>query len=103
MRDEDGYTGPATLVVGDREFGVDVDLRGYFQPIDGLYHWYGRVSAHSGLDEFLRGKKHTVVVRTDEGEASGELADPDMWRRYRLLGVSTPPFEIPKDLADVEG
>ena len=42
--DVEGYTGPATLVVGGAEFAVEVDLRGHFQPIDGYYHWYGRIA-----------------------------------------------------------
>jgi hypothetical protein len=73
MADDEGYTGRATLVVADRELTVEVDLRGHFQPIDGRYHWYGRVLPHDELDE---------------------VSDPDPWRRYRITGVSTPPFAL---------
>jgi uncharacterized protein DUF4873 len=93
--DEDGYHGPATLVVGDGEFEVEVDLRGVFQPIDGRYHWYGRIAAHEALDQAFGRRKRTVELRTPEGSARGEAGDPDTWGRYRVLGTSTPPFALP--------
>lgn len=98
---DDGYTGAATLVLDDREFAVDVELRGHFQPIDGRYHWYGRIRANAGLDEAVGGRKRRVVLRTDDGEATGEISDPDPWGRYRITGVSTPPFAVPRDLSEI--
>jgi hypothetical protein len=95
---DDGYTGRATLVVEDREVPVEVDLRGHFQPIDGRYHWYGRLAADPALDELLGGRKRTAVLRTDDGEAAGEVSDPDPWRRYRITGTSTPPFAVPTEV-----
>jgi hypothetical protein len=102
MTDDDGYTGPATLVVDEREVAVEVDLRGHFQPIDGRYHWYGRLRANSELDELIGGRKRTALLRTDEGEATGEVSDPDPWQRYRITGISKPPFTVPVALADVD-
>jgi hypothetical protein len=99
--DEDGYTGPATLVVEGTELDVEVELRGHFQPIDGYYHWYGRLAQHDQLHELLKGRKKPAELRTPEGSARGELSDPDPWGRYRILGTSTPPFTVPATLADV--
>jgi uncharacterized protein DUF4873 len=93
--DEDGYTGAATLVIGETTFEVDVDLRGHFQPIDGYYHWYGRITAHEGLSRLLGGRAGAGELRTPEGSARGEITDPDPWGRYRILGTSTPPFTCP--------
>lgn len=101
MTDE-GYIGAATLVVGDQELAVDVELRGHFQPIDGRYHWYGRIRPNADLDEAAGGRKRRVVLRTDDGEATGEISDPDPWGRYRITGVSTPPFAVPRDLAEIQ-
>lgn len=89
---EEGYTGPATVHIGAKVLTVDVELRGYFQPIDGYYHWYGRVREHSELSGLLAGRKTAVLVRTPQGEAKGELSDPDPWNRYRIMGTSRPPF-----------
>jgi hypothetical protein len=99
--DEDGYTGTATLRLGDTELDVDVELRGHFQPIDGYYHWYGRIKADQRLSELAGGKKQKVEIRTPEGSAEGEISDPDPWDRYRILGTSTPPFFVPTSLDDL--
>jgi cell division protein YceG involved in septum cleavage len=99
--DEDGYTGAATLVVDDKSFTVQVELRGHFQPIDGYYHWYGRISPHEELHQLLDGNKREAEIRTPEGYARGELSDRDPWGRYRILGTSTPPFTVPTELAEL--
>lgn len=102
LEHEDGYAGEATLLVADTELTVTVQLRGHFQPIDGYYHWYGRVNRHEGLSALLGGKKQPVEIRTPHGRAEGRLSDPDPWGRYRITGTSTPPFPVPTQLADIE-
>jgi hypothetical protein len=97
--DEDGYRGAATLAVDGTEYAVDVVLVGHFEPLDGRYHWYGRVAAHAELDAALGGAKRPARVTTPAGAADGELSDADPWGRYRLAGVSTPPFAV--ESADV--
>lgn len=92
--DEDGWTGPATLVVDDVEYAVEVTLVGHFEPLDGRYHWYGRVAAHDELHAALGGTKRPARVTTPVGAADGELSDVDPWGRYRLAGTSTPPFAV---------
>lgn len=93
--DEDDYAGPATLLVDEQEFAVTVRLRGNFQPIDGYFHWYGRLAAHEALAELVGSRKRQVTLRTPEGSADGQLSDPDPWSRYRIAGTSTPPFAVP--------
>jgi hypothetical protein len=92
--DEEGYSGPATLVVNEKELAVEVQLRGYFQPIDGYYHWYGRVGDQKALTDLVKGKKTAARITTPHGEAAGELSDPDPWNRYRITGTSRPPFQV---------
>ncbi|MEV0698530.1 DUF4873 domain-containing protein [Saccharopolyspora sp. NPDC050389] len=96
--DEDDYRGPATLLADERELAVEVVLRGHFQPIDGRFHWYGRLAAHQDVDEFANRRKADVVLRTPAGEAAGTLSDPDPWGRYRITGTGRPPFQIPTEL-----
>ncbi|OZM75152.1 DUF4873 domain-containing protein [Amycolatopsis antarctica] len=100
--DEDGYTGPATLIVEDTEIPVEVTLRGHFQPIDGYYHWYGRIAVNERLAEIAQGRKKPAEIRLPEGSATGEISDPDPWDRYRIMGTSTPPFHVPTTLAEAE-
>jgi cation diffusion facilitator CzcD-associated flavoprotein CzcO len=89
---EDGYQGPAVLEVADRRYDVRVELRGYFQPIDGRYHWYGRVAADPALAELLTGGRRRGTLSTPQGSAPAEVGDPDPWGRLRVEGTSTPPY-----------
>jgi hypothetical protein len=97
--EEDGYTGEATLTLDGTVLTVEVVLRGNFEPVDGRYHWYGRIQPHSGLSTGPR--KPDAVLKTPFGEATGTLSDPDTWGRYRISGTSRPPFDIPISLADL--
>jgi hypothetical protein len=89
---EDGYCGPATLTIGSARFDVRVELRGHFEPIDGRYHWYGRIAKDEGLAALLRGSAGAGVIDTGYGTSLCEFAEPDLWDRYRITGYSTPPF-----------
>jgi cation diffusion facilitator CzcD-associated flavoprotein CzcO len=92
LDDGDGYEGPAQLAVGQSQFAVRVRLRGHFEPIDGRYHWQGRIDANEKLEEVLRSGRASGVLTTPEGSAPCELADPDLWGRYGVSGISTPPY-----------
>lgn len=100
--EEEGYRGPATLIVDESELDVTVTLRGYFEPIDGYYHWYGRIDVNEELTALLGGKNKPAVLRTPDGEALGQLSDPDTWGRYRITGISRPPFAVATTLEELE-
>ena len=91
--DVEGYDGPAALVTDDTATAVEVRLRGAFQPIDGRYDWYGRVSAGTDVDALVDSRAD-VVIRTPHGEAAARLADRDPWGRYRVTGTGRPPFPL---------
>jgi hypothetical protein len=86
------------VLVGGEAVPVQVDLRGHFQPIDGRFHWYGRVAANPELAARVTGTRADVVLRTPNGEQPAELSDPDLWGRFRISGQSTPPFELDLEL-----
>jgi Domain of unknown function (DUF4873) len=92
--DEEGYTGHAELQFDNTTVPVEVELRGFFQPIDGRYHWYGRIAANEQLSTLVESGTRTALLRTPTGEAHGTLTDPDPWHRYRVSGTSTPPFKV---------
>jgi len=99
--DEDGYEGHATLRVEDTELSVDVILAGNFEPIDGKYHWYGRVLASGELTGLVGARKAAASIHTPHGTADGRLADPDPWGRYRISGTGRPPFPVPTTLEEL--
>lgn len=89
----EGYDGPAHLVRDDATVEVEVRVRGFFQPIDGRYHWQGRVASSPEVDALVAGGA-TVALRTPHGEVTARLADRDPWGRYRVTGTGRPPFPI---------
>jgi hypothetical protein len=92
--ERDGYQGPARLRVGSDQFEVLVELRGFFQPIDGRYHWYGRLTRNDRLAQALGGQRAVGVLATEEGAGPCEISEPDAWGRYRISGTSAPPFPV---------
>lgn len=88
---QEAYTGPAVVVLDDgSEVAVVVSLRGVFQPLDGHFHFYGRVDDDDRLAEVRSGT--AVVLRTDHGSAAARLSDRDPWGRFRIAGTGNPPF-----------
>jgi hypothetical protein len=86
------YVGPAQLAGPDAQpLPVEVTLRGRFEPIDGRFHWYGRVAADAGLDD-RHAAGDTVTLTTPHGSAEGRLSDVDPWGRFRISGTGRPPF-----------
>lgn len=88
------YAGPATITpAGAPAPGdgvpVEVDLRGVFQPLDGRFHWYGRVAVTDALSV---DSGATVTLTTDHGSAEARLSDRDPWGRLRVTGTGRPPF-----------
>jgi uncharacterized protein DUF4873 len=93
--DEDGYRGPAHLHVGDRTIDVEVVLGGHLEPLDGKYHWYGRVVQADAVDAAKRGGATDVALTIGEGtRAPARLAEHDAWGNMRITGLGAPPFEL---------
>jgi hypothetical protein len=95
----DQYVGHAMLSTGsvstgstskEVEVDVEVTLRGRFEPLDGRFHWYGRIAADETLADLTPGSR--VLVTTPTGSAEGRLSDVDPWGRLRVSGTGRPPF-----------
>ena len=91
------YAGAAVVSTSSTSDGVEagveveVTLRGQFEPLDGRFHWYGRIRADDALAALARAGD-TVVVTTPHGSAAGRLPDLDPWGRSRIAGTGRPPF-----------
>lgn len=92
--DEDGYRGPAHLVVGDDAIDVEVVLGGHLEPLDGKYHWYGRIAQNDVVDAAKKSGATTARLVIGDGPgADGRLAEHDAWGNMRITGTGPPPFE----------
>ena len=92
------YAGPAVVSTDAVSTGsttaaieVDVQLRGHFEPLDGRFHWYGRIAANAELAEQVPSGA-TVSLTTSHGTAEGRVSDVDTWGRFRIAGTGRPPF-----------
>ena len=93
--EDDGYRGPARLSFGDDVVDVEVTLAGHLEPLDGRYHWYGRVTQNDAVDAAKRAGVTTVEVTVgDLGPTPGRLAEHDAWGNLRITGLGTPPFRL---------
>ena len=91
--DDDGYKGPAQLQLDDRTIDVEVVLAGHLEPLDGKYHWYGRVVQNDVVDAAKEGGATTVgLAIVDGASAEGRLAEHDAWGNMRITGLGAPPF-----------
>jgi hypothetical protein len=97
-----GYEGPATLHVDSQSLHVNVALDGHLEPLDGKYHWYGRIQRSAG-----------VVAAKDAGATTGtlvigagapaelRLAEYDAWGHVQVNGIGAPPYPLEAVQVDV--
>jgi cation diffusion facilitator CzcD-associated flavoprotein CzcO len=84
------YDGAATLTIADTCQQVRVRLVGYFQPIDGQYHWRGTV--FDQLSAELLKKTRAVTVTIGDRSAPGQITERTPWGSHSVVGVGAPPF-----------
>ena len=93
LPEEEEYSGPAVIEAGGRRMPVHVALSGRFEPVDGRYHWGGRVAPDQDVSDVIRGGTRSVIVQIGRRVAvAARLADVDPWGGVRLAGVSRPPW-----------
>ena len=92
--EDDGYEGQAQLHVDGRTIDVEVVLGGHLEPLDGRFHWYGRVVQDNAVDAAKLNGTTTVGLSIAGGAtADGRLAEHDAWGNMRITGLGAPPFE----------
>jgi hypothetical protein len=97
--DDDAYAGSAALTADEVTLPVQVHLSGHFEPLDGNYHWYGRI-AGEGLTELKQRGRSAMHLTVPGGpETPATLAEQDPWGNYRITGVGAPPF--PLEIVDI--
>lgn len=90
--EEEGYDGPALLVLGEERIEVEVHLLDHLEPLDGRTHFYGRIQAHpTVVDRKCSGTTTGRLVIGGE-QADVRLAELDYWGNVTVSGVGRPPY-----------
>lgn len=82
------YQGPAHV----GELPVVVHLSGRWEPVDGRYHWGGRIEPFDQVAALVRAGRREVSLRIGERSAAARLAEIDPWGGVRITGVGSPPW-----------
>ncbi|MEU8897503.1 DUF4873 domain-containing protein [Nocardia sp. NPDC048505] len=83
------YSGPAMLDAPGALLPVHVTLNGHADPIDGRYHWYGRIAGTELPDP---GRAAVALTLPGGRPATGRLQERDPWGNLRIAGTGPPPF-----------
>ncbi|WP_433678148.1 DUF4873 domain-containing protein [Nocardia sp. CA-119907] len=88
------YSGPALLDAPGAEVPVEATLSGHVDPIDGHYHWYGRIAPGDGGELPDPGRAEVVLTLPGGLPAAGRLQERDPWGNLRIVGIGTPPYPL---------
>ena len=88
------YSGPAVLDAPGAELAVTVTLNGHPDPIDGRYHWYGRVTAQDPAELPDPGRGRVLLTLPGGPPTAATLPERDPWGDLRITGVGEPPFRL---------
>lgn len=87
----DIYDGSATVRIGEDERTVRVRLAGRVDPIDGRYHWQGKVFDDLPGDTKL---PRQATVSIGEHHAQARIVERPPQGGYSVAGVGAPPFAL---------
>src|SRR5262249_48358949 len=80
---------------GEDTYDVRVYLSGRVEPVDGRYHWGGRIAANDGVAQLVRDGRRAVTLRTADGGGSAvpaRLGEGDAWGGIGVRATGTPPW-----------
>lgn len=99
--EETGYDGPALLRAGGDELPVVVHLDGHLEPLDGRFHWYGRIEASPAVASLkASGVSSGEIVIGERDPAPVRLAEHDAWGHVQVSGTGAPPY--PREAVEVD-
>ncbi len=93
--EDSGYDGAALLLLADHELEVTVHLDGHLEPLDGHFHWYGRIDRSDDIVDAKDGGvtlAHLVIAGGPPAEL--RLAEYDPWGHVQVNGAGAPPYKL---------
>lgn len=95
------YAGPAVLTTGSAALDTVVHLNGHFEPLDGRFHWYGRIDGPD-LGALTGRDRASLTLTIADGDACpATLGEQDPWGHLRISGTGAPPFPLDEVEVDV--
>lgn len=85
------YHGPASI----SGTPVRAHLSGRWEPVDGRFHWGGRIEPDPTVARLLRSGRRDVELRIADRARPARLAEVDPWGGVRITGVGDPPWPSP--------
>ena len=93
----DGYRGAATVRCADLEIPVRATLSGHVDPLDGRFHWGGRIGTDARVVGLLRaGKREITLQVAGAPPLPARLTEVDPWGGVILAGTGRPPWPAPE-------
>jgi hypothetical protein len=90
---DERYAGAAVLRADGVEVSVTIEVAGRVEPVDGRYHWGGRVAPAPEVAALVRGGKRAAELGLPgTPPVPARLGDVDPWGGVRITGVGTPPW-----------
>jgi hypothetical protein len=81
----------------DAEIPVRATLSGYVDPLDGRYHWGGRIGSDERVVALLRAGRREVTLQVDGGERlPARLTEADPWGGVIVSATGRPPWPAPE-------
>jgi hypothetical protein len=94
---DEGYEGAAVLRDGDAAVPVRIALSGYVDPLDGRYHWSGRIHPDERVVALLRAGKRDVILQVgDDARLPARLSEVDPWGGVLIAATGRPPWSAPE-------
>jgi hypothetical protein len=79
---------------------VTIHLSGRWEPVDGRFHWGGRIEAEPSVAQLVRSGWRDVLLSIADRSAAVRLAEVDPWGGVRVTGVGEPPWPPNDPLED---
>jgi hypothetical protein len=93
----DGYDGEAVLRGGDLVIAVRTALSGQVDPLDGRYHWGGRIHPDERVVALLRAGRRDVTLQVGGAEPlPARLTEADPWGGVVVAATGNPPWPAPE-------
>ncbi|MGH3455170.1 MAG: DUF4873 domain-containing protein [Nocardioidaceae bacterium] len=88
-----GYRGSVRVRLGGSAVEVEGQLHGFFQPIDGSYHWYGRLAPDERISAWVadRGRAPVEISVGADTPVPARLGERNPRGGHRVTGTGPPP------------